>query len=80
MEEIYNNGSHCAYLSGSALEVVRTDKHFFDSTLCHALHCLIVLLFLGFCVDFHICCKKSFLVVAVWFLFNSGQKHLCEQV
>ena len=30
--------------------------------------CFIVLLVWGFCVDFHLWCKKGFLVVAVWFL------------
>ena len=77
MGEIYNNGSRCAYLSGSALEVVRTDTHFFDSTLCIALHSLLYCLAVfGFCVDFHLWCKKRFLVVAVCFLLTQV-RHIC---
>ena len=50
MGEIYNNGSHCAYLSGSALEVVRTDTHFFSAPrfAMPSIACFIVLLIFGF--------------------------------
>ena len=68
MAEIYNRGSRCAYFSGSALQMMRTENFFLTPLLtmpCSA--CFIVLLFFGFCMEFQIMCRKRFPVVSNWY-------------